>query len=413
MGRLSGATRGVSLLGALALVVDLALGVFLAPAGAVIGQAVAPNASAAAAAPASPAGSGESLPDVVFDAPLARGDLGEDIVFETTFRAAEPPRRVELVRGAVDDAVLDVSFAAFEPTGPDTWRARVVQRGHVAPNTAYRYHFRAVTADGRHIVGPEGWHRVGDTRFEWRRLSGNDVTVWWYEGDEAFARRALEVAEEAVGTASELFGVTSLRPVDFFIYADDRAFRQALGPATRENVGGEAHPSIDTLFGLIGPHQVDSAWVSELVAHELAHLVFDEATQNPYGYPPRWLNEGLAVHLSRGIDAGDRDQVAAAARTGSIIPLEGLVSQFPTRPNRFGLAYAESVSAVDHFVARYGNERLRTLLRSLASGQSLDEAFEGSTGEGFEAFEDDWLAAVGAQRGEPYGPQPAPPGPRS
>ena len=38
--------------------------------------------------------------------------------------------------------------------------------------------------------------------------------------------------------------------------------------------------------------------MTELVAHELTHLVFDEAAHNPYAYPPRWLNEGLAVYLS-------------------------------------------------------------------------------------------------------------------
>jgi hypothetical protein len=243
----------------------------------------------AAAAPAwsgLPAGgtqavTAQSPAEVVFDAPSARGDLGEDIVFETTFRAAERPRRVELVRGGPDDEAIEVSFAAVEPAGPDGWRARVVQTGHVPPNTAYRFHFRAIGGDGRRSTGPEGFHRVADPRFEWRQLSGDDVTVFWYEGNEAFARRALDVAEEAVDSASRLLGVSDVDPVDFFIYADDRDFRRALGPATRENVGGEAHPDIDTLFGLIGPRQVDSSWVSELVAHELAHLVYDEATRNP------------------------------------------------------------------------------------------------------------------------------------
>ena len=350
---------------------------------------------------------------IVFDVPSAHGDLGDDVVFETTLQAAERPRRVELVRGAPDDAVVDVSLAAVEPSGPGAWRARVVQSGHVAPNTAYRFHFRALGEDGQGVVGPEGFHRVTDPRFEWRRLSGDDVTVWWYEGDEAFARRALDVAEQAVASASDLLGVESVGAVDFFIYADDRDFRQALGPATRENVGGEAHPDIDTLFGLIGPRQVDADWVTELVAHELAHLVFDEATRNPYAYPPRWLNEGLAVHLSRGLDDGDRDQVAGAARSGAIIPLEGLEGQFPTRPGRFSLAYAESVSAVDHFVERHGDAGVRELLAALADGASVDEAFQAATGEDFDAFEDGWLAAVGATRAEPYGPQPAPPAPLS
>ena len=37
-----------------------------------------------------------------------------------------------------------------------------------------------------------------------------------------------------------------------------------------------------------------------VVPHELTHLVFDTAVTNPYHFPPRWLNEGLAVYLSEG-----------------------------------------------------------------------------------------------------------------
>jgi flagellin len=151
---------------------------------------------------------------------------------------------------------------------------------------------------------------------------------------------------------------------------------------------------------------VGSDWVSELVAHELAHLVFDDVARGPYGYPPRWLNEGVAVHLSRGFDEGDRAQVAAAARSGSIIPLDGLAGQFPTRPGRFRLAYAESISAVHHLVEQHGDAAVRELVAALAGGATLDAAFEAATGGDFRAFEDDWLASIGAVRPEPYGPPP-------
>jgi hypothetical protein len=297
-----------------------------------------------------------------------------------------------------------------EATGPETWRATVFQGGHVVPNTSYRYRFRVVTDDGA-ALGPEASHVVADTRLEWRRLEGEHVTVWWHRGDEAFAERALAIAEGAVASASELLGVRAVAPVDFFVYADSRAFREALGPATRENVGGEAHPYIRTLFGLIEPHQVGSDWVEELVVHELAHLVFDDAVANPYGYPPRWLNEGIATYLAKGYDDGDRAQVAGAARAGTIIPLEGLAGQFPTRPSRFGLAYAESVSAVDHFIDTYGEGRLTELVASFAAGQGLDEAFVAATGGDARAFEDAWLASVDAERPEPLGPRPGEPRP--
>ena len=51
--------------------------------------------------------------------------------------------------------------------------------------------------------------------------------------------------------------MTETDPIDFFIYADQDEFYDALGPATRENVGGEAHADIRTMFALITPDEID------------------------------------------------------------------------------------------------------------------------------------------------------------
>jgi len=238
------------------------------------------------------------------------------------------------------------------------------------------------------------------------------VTLHWYEGDEAFAERALGIGSRAIEKATTLLGVEDMPEVDFFVYADEEAFYDALGPGTRENVGGQANADIRTMFGLIGPSEVASRWVDTLVSHELTHLVFAEAVDNPYHFPPRWLNEGVAVHLSQGYDASDRATVSAAVGTGSIIPLEGLTGLFPTTRDRFGLAYAESISAVDFLIREFGEEALVTLITSYAGGVTDDEAFQAALGMSMTAFSDAWMASVGATRPTPFGPLPAPPASR-
>jgi hypothetical protein len=282
--------------------------------------------------------------------------------------------------------------------------------GHIVPNTRFDYRFRAVTHVGE-VDGPEAEHRVVDERVRWRMIEGDAVRLWWHEGDEAFADRALAIAEEALDSASTLLGAPRGEPVDVFVYGDARTFRSAMGPGTRENVGGQAHPAIRTLFGLIEPSQIGSDWVEELVRHELTHLVFDDAAASGFAYPPRWLNEGVAVHLSRGQDAGDRAQVEAAVRGGTLIPLEGLDGQFPTRARRFSLAYAESASAVDFLVETYGDDALRSILEAYADGLGTDDAFRAALGVDLDTFAAGWLASVGSGPIEPTGPRPAPPGP--
>jgi len=208
-----------------------------------------------------------------------------------------------------------------------------------------------------------------------------------------------------------LLGVKDDAPIDFFIYADQTAFYQALGPATRENVGGEATPWNRTLYALITPNQIDAAWVSIVIPHELTHIVFNAAVDNPYHLPPRWLNEGLAVYLSEGYGVDDRVAAESAARDGSIIPLDGLTGQFPVSTDGFFLAYSESVSAIDFLVKTYGKDALVKLIRSYGRGVTDDEAFQGALGVTATGFSDAWLASLGAKTRSRQGPQPAPAGP--
>ena len=279
----------------------------------------------------------------------------------------------------------------------------------MVPNTTYDYRFRVVTTDGRAPGARQASHRVDDTRLEWRRLAATASPCGGTMATEPSPSERWASPSSGLASAlPTLLGVEDLEPVDFFIYADDRAFREALGPATRENVGGEAHPDIHTLFGLIEPRQVGSDWVEELVVHELAHLVFDEAVAQPLRLPAALAQRGSGRLPARGLRRGRPRPGAAAAGSGSLIPLEGLAGQFPTRADRFALAYAESVSAVTTSSRRHGAGRpggARDLLRRTARPSTRPSGRPRARGSA--AFEDDWLASLGAERPEPHGPLPA------
>ncbi len=347
---------------------------------------------------------------VAFDTPTATGTLTTPLTFTTTFQAAEAPDRVELltrVRGQTTDEVQE----ALVDRGADGgWTASVISAGFTPPNTVIEYRFRAVV-DGQPVVGPTGELRVDDDRFQWRTLTEAPVTLHWYTGSDDFAQRALQVGVDAIDQAAELLGVEEVEPVDFFVYDTSEALYGAMGPGTRENVGGQANPVIRTMVGVIRPEDVGSDWVDVLVTHELTHMVFSDATDNPYRQPPRWLNEGLAVYLSEGYTVSDRAQVADAASRGELTPLSAIAGLFPTTYQQFSQAYAQSVSAVDFFIETYGRDTLVRLITSYRDGVTDDEAFEAATGADFRAFDDAWLAAQGVERPDPFGPQPAPRGP--
>jgi len=358
-----------------------------------------------------------AAPGVAADEPtFGRATATETFLQSITVEQhATLPGGVHRLEAYVREGSADVTFLADLPnpgTGDHLLRyVHPTPSGGLYPNTQVQLGFRVTLDDGKVIDSPPATIRYEDTRFTWNTLEGDVVRVHWYAGGDAFGRRALNIGERAIKDASDLLGVTETDPIDYFVYADTQAFYDVLGPAIRENVGGIALPEIRTLFANIAPANVDEAWVGIVVPHELTHLVFGTATNNPYHDPPHWMNEGLAVYLSEGYTSAAREDVERTARAGEIMPLRALVGQFPTTAERFGLAYDESVSAIDYLIRTFGQEALVKLIRSYADGVSDDAAFSAALGVDVAGFEEGWLTDIGVGEPVPYGPRPAPPGP--
>ena len=346
-------------------------------------------------------------------APTATVKFLTSVSFKGTANLTSDVVRVELVldfEGSTRSQVADV------PTSTTSGTANLAYvldtpSGSILPNTDISARFRLTLGDGSTILGPSTMVHYDDTRYAWKTVTGEFVRVHYTEGGSSFGQRAVKIADDAIREVSTLLGVSETDPIDFFVYADRTAFYDVLGPATRENVGGEALPNIRTLFANIEPSAVNDPWVGIVIPHELTHLVFDTAVHNAYHYPPRWLNEGIAVYLSESYGSSDRNAVRRAADDGSIMPLRALTAQFPTTAERFSLAYSESVAAVAFMVDKYGRDAMVSLVRAYAGGVSDDEAFKAALGTDTAGFEADWLASLGAPVPSPYGPMPAPAGP--
>ena len=349
---------------------------------------------------------------VTFGSPTATSTFGKGIEFvQPVSLPASGIRRVELLVDFPRAAGPEVRV--IQPSAGATSLRYLLDtsNGGLLPNTTMTARWRVVAQDGTADIGPSVSVRYDDTRFTWQTREGPLVRVHWYQGTSAFGDHALQIGTDAIAKTSQLLGVTETAPVDFFVYATQQAFYDALGPGTRENVGGEAIPEIRTLFALITPTDINAAWVGIVIPHELTHLVFDTAVSNPYHFPPRWLNEGLAVYLAQGYGTSDHALVDRAVADGSLMPLAALVSQFPTTSDRFALAYAESVAAVDYFVRQSGEAALVSLIRSYSTGVTDDEAFSAAIGKDVAGFDAAWRASINAPMPAAYGPRPAPNGP--
>jgi hypothetical protein len=345
---------------------------------------------------------------VTFGTPTATSVFGEGITFRQPYSGGGSFEEVDIV--ITYPGSIGPSLVKLDSPGPGAFSYDIVtSEGQLAANTKLSAHFRVVFADGSLQEGPQVEVTYADTRFKWKTKTGPVVRLHWYEGSESFANTLLGFAQEGVDDATAFMGAGHQAPIDFFVYADERPFYDAMGAGIRENVGGLAIPETRTLFALAGPGE--TAYAQSAVPHEITHVVFDEVTSNPYHYPPHWLNEAIATYVSEGYGSSDRARVSSAAQSGTLMPLAALGGQFPTSRDRFFLAYAESVSAIDFFIKTYGQSAVNDLLEAFGDGASDDEAFIEATGEDMAAFDRAWMESVGAQPGRSFGPQPAPTGP--
>lgn len=346
-------------------------------------------------------------------APTATVTFLSSIAFRGDATLTTDVVRVELVIDVEGSKRSEVTEVPTTTRSGPTTLAYLLQTpsGDLLPNTDVTARFRLVLADGTSVVGPAITTHYDDTRYSWKIVTGEFVRVHYTDGGTTFGQRAAKIGDDAIRQVSTLLGVTETDPIDFYVYADRTAFYDVLGPGTRENVGGEARPEIRTLFANIEPSAVNDPWVGTVIPHELTHLVFDTAIRNAYHYPPRWLNEGIAVYLSEGYGPADRGAVADAVAADSIMPLDALTAQFPTTEERFRLAYSESVSAVSFLVDHYGRDAMVALVKSYKGGVSDDEAFQSALKTDVAGFETAWLASIGSPTPSPFGPKPAPAGP--
>ena len=354
--------------------------------------------------------------EVTFGKPDGSSKYGEQIEFVQPIELGAPADRIE-VRLTFGDSPSPV-VQEMPPVGAGAHELRYsfdfTEGGHLYPNTNITAQWRVYQGaeDETGTDSPPVTITYDDDRFDWNILEGDYVRVHWYEGNDAFGRRVLELGEKTVRETAELVGVSTGEPFDFFIYPDTDAFYTAIDPSTQEGVGGQALAELRTMYGQISPGDEGGSEVGRVVPHELVHLVFDTATDNPYHFAPRWLNEGLAVYLSEGNGAEYRQAVQGAVSNNSVIPLDGITGQFPRTFDRFYLAYAESVSAIDYLIRTHGRDALIQLIRSYAEGRTDDEAFRDALGVDVNGFSDAWMGDLGATPPERFGPQPAPAGPQ-
>jgi len=236
------------------------------------------------------------------------------------------------------------------------------------------------------------------TRVETLEVGGQRFTLAFAPEDEAAVQMVVEGLRQAVPKVARF---VSLRlPVTITIHPTHESLEAAAGRAGYPWLRAWARYATIELkspraWSLLGAEQEE---VAVLLAHELTHCAMYQTAGSDwtwaYSDPPLWFREGMAsvsaeegykrvgLGALRAFYVGAREAAGRAQRDGD--PLthpEPLLGEHPD------LVYSAAHHAFLFLVKRYGEERVRGILRRMATGRSFAAAFREGIGIDAAAFE--------------------------
>ncbi len=335
----------------------------------------------------------------------ATSSYTDGIEFSVELLGAVPERLELLIRTPGDDGWFVVPVEASGDQARYVWNTGV---DHLTPNTTVTYRWRA--ADGTSTIeSPEATILHDDDRagLDWQEAQLGEATVHWYGDAEGQAIRFGELTAEGVARSEELLGTSLAGPVDVFVYATREDFFGALGPGAREWTGAAAFSELRTIFMWL--EGGSPAYLERAMVHEVAHIVFHDATDNAYHEPARWLNEGIATWSELGSADEERPIVELEARGGGLFSFDAITEQFPIGERGGRLSYAQGATMTDLIVRDHGEEALARLAAAYRDGASDAEALEAATGAPVEELYAAYFDEFGVDQPQPIEPDPIPP----
>ena len=339
-----------------------------------------------------------------FGASSADSTYGQEIRFETTLNGDAPDRLELLIRTPGSDASLVVPVEVSGDAVEHVWDTAV---DHVVPNTLITFQWRAIDGD-EVILSAEERIRYVDDRpgLDWQSVQLGEATVHWYGDGEAQALRFGELSALGVERAEQLLGSEMAGPVDVFVYAAREDFFGALGPGVREWTGAAAYSELRTIFMWNSAEAGSAAYLETAMVHEITHIVFHDATDNPFHEPARWLNEGIAVWSETQEASGERATVEQEAAGAGLFSFDAIAEQFPIGDRGGRLSYAQGAAMIDMIVAQYGPEAIARIAATYRDGASDEEALEAGTGVPVDELYAAFFAEFGVTEPTPIEPEP-------
>ncbi len=263
----------------------------------------------------------------------------------------------------------------------------------IIPGAEVTYHWELTDAAGNKLSTPDQKYVHQDTRFTFKTLRRDNITLYYHSGGEGAAQAVLDAAAETIDRVSQLEQTRVTFPVKVFLYTTADEMQPAIAP-------GAQGRGVQVLGEVV---YSDTAMVSADVAtlditrHEVAHIVTRQAMKGPFDIPA-WLNEGISVFSQSHPLEGHASALQSAIDSDRVLSMRELSSSASGSVGAtVGLYYGEAGSIVKFLVDTYGKDKFAQLLKTFKDGSEVGKAFQSVYGFDQYGLENEWRKSVGLE----------------
>ena len=274
----------------------------------------------------------------------------------------------------------------------ERWVWDMRKTGGLPPGSTVDYWWTVVDELGNVTITNPTSISITDDRYNLQSSTEGAVTIYWYDGDEAFIEELMAATQDTLAKLDEESGAELEIPVSIYIYASSDDLRGSM-IFPQEWTGGVAFTRYGIITIGIGNNPGEIEWGKRAIAHELTHLVIHQVIFNPYSDIPTWLDEGLAMNAEGVLQSYFANILYNAYEDGTLISVRSLASPFSTDSNKSLLSYAQSYELVRYLINEYGQEKMFELLNTFKQGSGYDAALLKVYGFDMDGLDARWRAA--------------------
>jgi hypothetical protein len=323
----------------------------------------------------------------------AQNEFPRGVSFSISFHAPAEVKEVRLQYHLAPDGTGATAVASCTGGATTTCTFSLVSGAGISiiPGAEITYHWEIEDAVGDQLSTDDKLYVHEDTRFTFKTLTQDNLTLYYHSGSDAQAQSVLHAAADTLQKIGALERVQVTFPVKVYLYATADEMQPAIAP------GGAGR-------GVLVRGEVvysDTAMVSadvaalDIVRHEVAHIVTGQATKGPFGIAG-WLNEGISVYSQTKPLAQQADALQSAIDNDRVLSFKELNSPASgSVAATVGLYYGEAGSIVKFLVETYGADKFADLLKVFKDGTTADKGFQAVYGFDQLGMENAWRASVG------------------